>query len=225
MKRMLVTASESLTKVPSEYAKWYRVQSFSEIEDEMGAENAQEYLDDQKEMLQAYDSEILGFVTAKDKYYDALSENGLDHAVVIKESNGTVFTGFFVHDSFIPLSIDEIEMCIGDDEWDDDADVEGATSEDLQKRFTEYTKKQNQVGNQLDNLQSQAKKKFGFGKSRVTADIFTPEQKEALRRINERGDTSWAEINSPYYEDDADRAYYRGKYSDTKYQSSYRNER
>ena len=51
-------------------------------------------------------------------------------------------------------------------------------------------------------------------------DFFTPEQKEALRRTRERGDTSWADINAPYYEDEADRAYHRNGYENTRYKDA-----
>ncbi len=114
-----VKASEGLTKVPEEYAKWYRVQSFSEVEDEMGSEEAQEYLDDQNEMLKEYGAKVAGFVAAKDEYYDALSKNGLEYAIVMEEPDGDLHVGFFVHDRFIPLSIREIEYCVCDDEWDE----------------------------------------------------------------------------------------------------------
>ena len=40
--------------------------------------------------------------------------------------------------------------------------VEGATAEELQKKFAEYNKKQNKVGKQLDDLQETAKKKSGL---------------------------------------------------------------
>ena len=40
--------------------------------------------------------------------------------------------------------------------------VEGATAEELNKKFAEYTKKQNEVGKQLDDLQNTAKKKSGL---------------------------------------------------------------
>lgn len=40
--------------------------------------------------------------------------------------------------------------------------VEGATSEELKKKFDEYSKKQNELGKQLDDLQDSAKKKSGL---------------------------------------------------------------
>lgn len=40
--------------------------------------------------------------------------------------------------------------------------IEGATAEELQKKFAEYTEKQNKVGKQLDDLQENVKKKSGL---------------------------------------------------------------
>lgn len=114
MKRMVVTASSALKKLPGGYDEWYIPQSLDDLAEEMGSEGAKEYEEEQKEMLKAYDAELIGYGVAKEEYYDALSENGLEYVVVMKESNGRENVGFFIHDRFYPADVNEIMRCIED---------------------------------------------------------------------------------------------------------------
>jgi len=116
MKRMIITSSSASgsAKLPKEYQKWYHLASRDEVEeagvdyDDMTAE--------MNEMAAAYGAKVVGYALADDEYYDGLADNGLDFLTIIQEDTGRTLAGIFVHDRFSPASLDEIKMCVGDDE-------------------------------------------------------------------------------------------------------------
>lgn len=170
---MIVTASKKAanasTSLPNGLDEFYNFVTLQDIVDEgllPDMEYAQEFEAEQNEEAAAYGSHIIGYALAKEEYEDCLSNDGMEFLSVVEEDDtGRQIAGIFVNGRLMPTDPSEVGNILERYGFYDE-DIEGATSEDLQKRFEEYTKKQNQVGKQLDDLQSKAKKKFGFGKSR-----------------------------------------------------------
>ena len=63
--------------------------------------------------------EIVGFLVAKDEYYDGLSNNGLEEQLLVSDGEDT-FPAMEVGRSLCPLDMAEALGCVGEDDEDYD---------------------------------------------------------------------------------------------------------
>ena len=111
MKRYIKSATFNL--IP--YQKYYRILTEHEFEEEFGNEVLDEDGDvySPAENCEGY-GEVFnrGFLVAKDEYFDALADAGIDEAELVS-IDGVIKVVYVAGDRLIPLTISEIERATG----------------------------------------------------------------------------------------------------------------
>lgn len=106
-----ITAVTGGVKIPAPLSKYYRVATKADL-DSFGDD-----IDEDKspcEECKGYDAKNVGYAIAKDKYTDALANDGLDLVELVKFGDDSeVKLAYAVHDRIYTLDEDEIKDIVG----------------------------------------------------------------------------------------------------------------
>ena len=104
-----ITASKG-TKIPAPLSKYYRVATKSDLDEWFGD------IDEDKspcEECEGYDAKNVGWAIAKDKYADALGDDGIDIVELVKfGKDNEIKLAYVVHDRIYTVGKDDIERII-----------------------------------------------------------------------------------------------------------------
>ncbi len=101
-----VNAASAIAEIPAPFDQWYQIDNNSEAS-EFGSP---------AEEIEGYEAKHLAWAVAKDEYYDALANNGIEYCELVSEGDGEPFLAYVAGDRLYPVSEDEVLQCIESEE-------------------------------------------------------------------------------------------------------------
>ena len=133
---MKIIASKREGAVPSPYNKYYNAVDPSTVVEEAGITLDQLA---SAESLDGYDFTHVNWLQPKDEYREKLELAALDTLEQVKDADGATYIGFALGEKFLPVSVDEIEDTIGDNQESGWEELASKSVYDSDGFTTDYT--------------------------------------------------------------------------------------